>query len=281
MLLSACGIYSFTGASIPHGVSTFQVNFFENQAGNRPGSTVEPGLDYDFTNALQDLIMNQTNLDLVTSEGQLIYEGEIIGKGHNNVIGDNDVTSHAEINAIRDASKNFGNYRLTNCSMYVTLEPCHMCAKAIVDARLKSLIYAANEPKTGSIQSIDNFLDNPDKVREQVLTLDFYETGEYPGHRSDGTEKDYQKMVKDKLSEVLQFPVRFRMDRDCFRYQLCLEGSETWIHKDDTEWAGVLYLSPNPPVDGGTVIFDEEENVVTMIGNVYNRLVIYLSLIHI
>ena len=54
-----------------------------------------------------------------------------------------------------------------------------------------------------------------------------------------------------------------------------MEGAETWIHKDDTEWAGVLYLSPNPPVDGGTVIFDEEENVVTMIGNVYNRLVIY------
>jgi hypothetical protein len=75
--LQGCGIYSFTGASIPAGVTTFQVNFFENQAGNRPGSTVEPGLDNEFTNALQDLIMNQTNLDLVTSDGQLIYEGEI------------------------------------------------------------------------------------------------------------------------------------------------------------------------------------------------------------
>ena len=72
-----CGNYSFTGASIPEGTETFQVNFFENQAGNRPGSTVEPGLDNEFTNALQDLIMNQTNLDLVTSDGQLIYEGEI------------------------------------------------------------------------------------------------------------------------------------------------------------------------------------------------------------
>ena len=76
-IIEGCGIYSFTGASIPPGVSTFQVNFFENQAGNRPGSTVEPGLDNEFTNALQDLIMNQTNLDLVTSDGQLIYEGEI------------------------------------------------------------------------------------------------------------------------------------------------------------------------------------------------------------
>ena len=77
LLIQGCGIYSFTGASIPPGVTTFQVNFFENQAGNRPGSTVEPGLDNEFTNALQDLIMNQTNFDLVTSDGQLIYEGEI------------------------------------------------------------------------------------------------------------------------------------------------------------------------------------------------------------
>ncbi len=111
------------------------------------------------SNAL-DLARLAFELNEVPIGAIIIYEGEIIGKGHNNVIGDNDVTSHAEINAIRDASKNFGNYRLTNCSMYVTLEPCHMCAKAIVDARLKSLIYAANEPKTGSIQSIDNFLDN-------------------------------------------------------------------------------------------------------------------------
>jgi len=77
VVFQGCGIYSFTGASIPPGVTTFQVNFFENQAGNRPGSTVEPGLDNEFTNALQDLIMNQTNLDLVTTDGQLIYEGEI------------------------------------------------------------------------------------------------------------------------------------------------------------------------------------------------------------
>tara|TARA_Y100001980_G_C14452262_1_gene235921 strand:- start:431 stop:910 length:480 start_codon:yes stop_codon:yes gene_type:complete len=77
MGLKGCGIYSFTGASIPPGVTTFQVNFFENQAGNRPGSTVEPGLDNDFTNALQDIIMNQTNLNLVSKDGQLIYEGEI------------------------------------------------------------------------------------------------------------------------------------------------------------------------------------------------------------
>ena len=75
--MTSCGIYSFTGASIPPGTETFQVNYFENQAGNRAGSTVEPGLDQDFTLALQDLLLNQTNLDLVTNSGDLIYEGEI------------------------------------------------------------------------------------------------------------------------------------------------------------------------------------------------------------
>lgn len=73
----SCRIYSFTGASIPVGTETFQVNYFENLAGNRPGSIFEPGLDRDFTLALQDLIQNQTSLNLVNTDGHLIYEGEI------------------------------------------------------------------------------------------------------------------------------------------------------------------------------------------------------------
>jgi hypothetical protein len=73
-----CGIYSFTGASIPAGAKSFQVNYFENQAGSRPGYTVEPGVDRDFTLELQDLILNQTNLNLVSSNGDLVYEGEIV-----------------------------------------------------------------------------------------------------------------------------------------------------------------------------------------------------------
>jgi len=74
----SCGIYSFTGSSIPSGVETFQVNYFENTAGGKPGSTVEPGLDRDFTIALQDLILNQTSLNLVNEGGDIIYSGEII-----------------------------------------------------------------------------------------------------------------------------------------------------------------------------------------------------------
>ena len=92
--------------------------------------------------------------------GAVIVQNEvIIGEGKNKVIFENDVTSHAEINAIRAASKKIKNYRLNDCSMYVTLEPCHMCAKAAVDARMSSVIFAASEPKTGSIVSIDNFFD--------------------------------------------------------------------------------------------------------------------------
>ena len=76
-LTLGCGSYSFTGASIPVGTETFQVNFFENNAGNSIGSIFEPGLDRDFTLALKNILHNQTNLQLVTNDGDLIYEGEI------------------------------------------------------------------------------------------------------------------------------------------------------------------------------------------------------------
>jgi tRNA(adenine34) deaminase len=92
----------------------------------------------------------------------VVNNGQIIGKGFNEVIKKNSVSSHAEINAINQASHFLNNYRLNNCDMYVTLEPCHMCAKAIVDARLDSVYFGAKEPKTGAIESIDKFLDRKD-----------------------------------------------------------------------------------------------------------------------
>ena len=92
----------------------------------------------------------------------VVHNGEIIGRGFNQVIEKNSVSSHAEINAINQASEFLKNYRLNGCDMYVTLEPCHMCAKAIVDARINFLYFGANEPKTGAIESIDQFLDRED-----------------------------------------------------------------------------------------------------------------------
>ena len=90
----------------------------------------------------------------------VVKNHRVVGKGYNQVISDLSVASHAEINAINDASKNLKNYRLLDCDIYVTLEPCHMCAKAILDARIKNLYFATLEPKTGAIVSIDNFFKN-------------------------------------------------------------------------------------------------------------------------
>jgi len=89
----------------------------------------------------------------------IVRNNEVIGKGYNSVIRNKDVSSHAEIVAIKNASKFIGNYRLCDTTMYTTLEPCHMCAKAIVDARINQIIFAAAELKTGSIISIDNLYD--------------------------------------------------------------------------------------------------------------------------
>ena len=89
----------------------------------------------------------------------IVQEDKIIGKGRNKVIANQNVTSHAEIEAIIDASKKVQNYRLNNSTIYVSLEPCHMCVKAIIDARIDEIVFAAPEPKTGSIISIDNLLD--------------------------------------------------------------------------------------------------------------------------
>lgn len=77
LTLTACKFYSFTGASVPEGAETVQVNMFVNNAANSIGSIFEAGVDRDFTNALQEVLINQTNLQLTGTNGDLIYEGEI------------------------------------------------------------------------------------------------------------------------------------------------------------------------------------------------------------
>ena len=77
LALAGCGHYSFTGGDVGT-AQTFQVNYFQNNATQSPGSVFQPGLDRDFTLSLQDLILNQTSLDLVSANGDLVYEGEIV-----------------------------------------------------------------------------------------------------------------------------------------------------------------------------------------------------------
>jgi tRNA(adenine34) deaminase len=101
-------------------------------------------------------------------------EGKIIGKGRNQIIKLNDPTAHAEILAIREACKNLGNFRLLGCKIYVTLEPCPMCAYALVLARIEELIFATSDEKTGACGSIYNLVqdlrfNHRIKIREGLL----------------------------------------------------------------------------------------------------------------
>ncbi len=88
----------------------------------------------------------------------VVRDGEVIGRGWNRTIGDSDPCGHAEIFALREAGRALGNYRLTGCELYVTLEPCPMCAGAMVHARIGRLVYGAPDPKTGAAGSVFDLL---------------------------------------------------------------------------------------------------------------------------
>jgi tRNA(adenine34) deaminase len=89
------------------------------------------------------------SLDEVPVGAIIVMNDRVISQGHNLSISQNDPTSHAEINAIRNSAKKVGNYRLTGATLYVTLEPCVMCYGAIVHARISRLVFGAYDPKTG------------------------------------------------------------------------------------------------------------------------------------
>ncbi|MGH1461477.1 MAG: tRNA adenosine(34) deaminase TadA [Neptuniibacter sp.] len=91
----------------------------------------------------------------------VVLNGEIIGEGWNHPISGHDPTAHAEIMALRDAASRVGNYRLVDADLYVTIEPCTMCAGAIVHARIKRLIYGASEEKAGVVKSNGQLFDQP------------------------------------------------------------------------------------------------------------------------
>ena len=84
----------------------------------------------------------------------VVRDGEIVGRGWNHPIGAHDPTAHAEIGALRDAARTLGNYRLPGCDLYVTLEPCAMCAGAIQHARIRRVVWGAADPKTGACGSV-------------------------------------------------------------------------------------------------------------------------------
>jgi tRNA(adenine34) deaminase len=91
----------------------------------------------------------------------VVHDDAIIARGQNRVLRDNDPTAHAEIVAMRAAAAALGNYRLGGCTLYVTLEPCAMCAGAMIHARLDRLVYAAADPKAGACGSVLSVLNHP------------------------------------------------------------------------------------------------------------------------
>ncbi len=98
----------------------------------------------------------------------VVMAGEIVGRGCNRPISSIDPTAHAEIGALRDAAKVQGNYRLPGSTLYVTVEPCTMCAGALVHARVQCVVFGAPEPRSGALISIAKVLDN-DALNHQVV----------------------------------------------------------------------------------------------------------------
>lgn len=100
----------------------------------------------------------------------VVRDGRIVARAHNRPIRLNDPTAHAEILALRRAARKLGNYRLSGCALYVTIEPCAMCAGAMVQARLKRVVFGAPDPKAGAAGSVLSILNHP-KLNHRVKVV--------------------------------------------------------------------------------------------------------------
>jgi tRNA(adenine34) deaminase len=101
----------------------------------------------------------------------VVRNGEIVGRGRNAPIGSNDPTAHAEVAALRDAAHWLGNYRLPGCELYVTIEPCAMCAGAILHARISRVVFGARDPKTGAAGSVVDLFAEPRLNHHATMTV--------------------------------------------------------------------------------------------------------------
>ena len=123
--------------------------------------TSESNIDIEFMQQALTLASLAASNGEVPVGAIVVKDGEIIGRGSNMPIGLHDPTAHAEIQAVRQAAAHLGNYRLVDCTLYVTLEPCAMCAGAIQHARIAKLVYGASDPKTGACGSVTNLMAEP------------------------------------------------------------------------------------------------------------------------
>jgi tRNA(adenine34) deaminase len=100
----------------------------------------------------------------------IVQDGKIVGLGHNRTLLDGDPTAHAEIVALRQAAARLGNHRLGDCVMFATIEPCAMCAGAMIHARLARLVYGASDPKAGAAGSVLEVINHPKLNHEMEVT---------------------------------------------------------------------------------------------------------------
>jgi tRNA(adenine34) deaminase len=100
----------------------------------------------------------------------LVHDGKILSRSGNRTIRDCDPTAHAEVIVLREAARLLGNYRLADCTLYVTIEPCSMCAGAIIQARVPRLVYGADEPKGGAVRSCLEILSHPSLNHQAEVT---------------------------------------------------------------------------------------------------------------
>ena len=117
--------------------------------------------DIDYMQLALGLALEAANNGEVPVGAIVVKNDVIIGRGSNAPIGLHDPTAHAEIIAMREAAKYLDNYRLVDCTLYVTLEPCAMCSGAILHARIARLVYGASDPKTGACGSVVNLMKEP------------------------------------------------------------------------------------------------------------------------
>jgi tRNA(adenine34) deaminase len=115
---------------------------------------IAQSVDEGFVRAALDLAQLAAENGEVPVGAVVVRDGLVIGRGFNAPVSSHDPTAHAEIAALRDAAAATGNYRLTGCTLYVSLEPCAMCAGAIMHARISRLVYGAADPKTGACGSV-------------------------------------------------------------------------------------------------------------------------------
>lgn len=126
-----------------------------------PNTSSQAIEDTQFMQLALTLAKEAASLGEVPVGAVIVKDGKVIGQGANAPIRLNDPSAHAEMLAIRHAASHLGNYRLVDCTLYVTLEPCAMCAGVIQHARISRLVYGAHDPKTGACGSVVNLMHEP------------------------------------------------------------------------------------------------------------------------